>query len=84
MICKAKHRDHSEPLFKQMKCLKFDDIVHTKTCIVMYKAYNNQLSINIQSIFKKMNPLHRYSARQQGNLHVQSANTTLKQNLLAI
>ena len=82
-ICKARYRDLSEPLFKQMKCLKFDDIVHTKTCMVMYKAYNNQLPNNIQSIFTKVNTIHRYSTRQQGNLHVQSAKTTLKQKCIS-
>ena len=82
-ICKARYRDHSEPLFTQMKCLKFDDIVHTKTCIAMYKAYYNQLPNNIQSIFTKVSTVHRYSTRQQGNLHVQSANTTLKQKYIS-
>ena len=45
----------------------------------MYKAYNNQLPNKIQGIFTKVNTVHNYSTRQQKDLHVQTANTTLKQ-----
>ena len=38
IVCKTGYRQHSEPLFKQMKCLKFEDLVFTKTCSIMYKA----------------------------------------------
>ena len=82
-MCKSRYREHTEPLFKQLKCLKFDDIVYTKTSNIMYKAHCDLLPRNIQLLFTKGNTVHSYSTRQQGNLHVQATNTTLKQKCVS-
>ena len=82
-MCKTGYNEHSEPLFKNLKCLKFDDIVYAKTANIMYKANNNNLPSNVQEIFMKVNTIHSYSTRQQSNLHVQATNTTLKQKCVS-
>ena len=50
-IAKASYLDHTHPLFVQYKCLKFLDIVKLKTLIIIYKAKNNMLPINLQFVY---------------------------------
>jgi len=50
-FAKASYLDHTHPLFVQYKCLKFLDIVKLKTLIIIYKAKNNMLPINLQFFF---------------------------------
>jgi len=47
-IAKASYLDHNNPLVVQYKCLKFVDVVKLKTSIIIYKAKNNMLPINLQ------------------------------------
>ena len=47
-IAKASYLDYSQPLFVQNKCLKCLDIVKLKTLIIIYKAKNSMLPINLQ------------------------------------
>jgi len=50
-IAKASYLDHTHPLFVQYKCLKFLLILNNvklKTLIIIYKAKNNILPINLQ------------------------------------
>ena len=66
-----------------MNSLKLQDLVYLKTAVIMYKAFNNLLPRNVQTIFVKVKSVHSYCTRQQHNLHVQQANTTLRKNSIS-
>ena len=58
-IAKASYLDDTHPLFVQYKCLNIFDIVKLKTLIIIYKARNNVLPINLQKKFiKKQKSIH--------------------------
>ena len=43
LVCGAKCLEHTSTLFKQLRILKFVDVVKFKTAIIMYQAYHNVL-----------------------------------------
>ena len=51
LINNAGFNDHTNELFFECKIIKFLDLVKYKTSIVMYKARNKLLPINIQDLF---------------------------------
>ena len=48
---RGKHLDHTNPMFYKMHALKSFDLINLKTAVVMYKAYNNMLPVNLQNLF---------------------------------
>ena len=46
IIDKAKHRDHTDPLFSKYNCFKFYDLVNWRTRIYMH-SYKAKKYINI-------------------------------------
>ena len=79
-IAKASYLDHTHPLFVQYKCLKFLDIVKLKTLIIIYKAKNNMLPINLQILFITIYGIHSYGTRssKKGNFNVKFCKTKRK------
>jgi len=57
-IAKSYYLDHMHPLFVQSKCLKCLDIVKLKTLIIIYKAKDNMLAINLQFLFIIIEEIH--------------------------
>ena len=55
--------DHATPLFKQLK-LKLRDIYQLELGKFMYQLNWNKLPIIIQSLFTKIEDLHKYNTRQ--------------------
>ena len=51
LINKVGFNDHTNELFFECKIIKFLDLVKFKTAVVMYKARNKLLPINIQELF---------------------------------
>ena len=56
--------DHVTPLFKQLKLLKLHDIYQLELEKFMYQLNWNKLPIIIQSLFTKIEYLHKYNTRQ--------------------
>lgn len=56
-------KDHSEPLYKQMKILKLKDLVTFNNCIFAY----DQLSQNLPNVFTEY---FKPTGRQQGGLKI--------------
>jgi len=48
-VAKASYLDHTHRLFVQYRCLKFLDVVKLRTLVIIYKAKNNMLPINLQN-----------------------------------
>ena len=51
MIYNLKHREHTTFYFKELKILKFLDLVKFKILLLMFKAKNIELSTNLQELF---------------------------------
>ena len=51
LICRAKRLDHTSCLFSELRMLKVQDIVEIRTALIMYKANDNLLPVNIQKLF---------------------------------
>ena len=82
-LCNTGYREHTQPLFKKLNCLKFEDMVYLKTAVIMYKASNDLLPANVQCVFRKVNSVHRYSTRQQNDLYVQQVNSSMRKNSIS-
>ena len=79
IIDKAGYREHSSRIFRKFNVLKFPDLIDFNTCILMYKAANNMLPINVQTELCKNKDIHKYRTRNKDKFHVRSVNTHLKQ-----
>jgi hypothetical protein len=66
--------------------LKFLDIVKLKTLAIVYKAKNEQLPENIQSLFLKSIDVHTHNTRSssKGNFNVKFCRTRLKSMSISI
>ena len=71
LIGRAKRLDHTSCLFSELRILKVQDIVEIQTALIMYKANNNLLPVNIQKLFT----LYK-------SVYVTRQSPTLKKNML--
>ena len=51
IICNLKHREHTTFYFKELKILKFLDLVKFKILLLIFKAKNMEFPINLQELF---------------------------------
>lgn len=70
--------DHTLPIFHKFKTMKLLDLIHFKTAIIMYKAQNNMLPVNIQRYFCHVRSLHDHGTRQVDTFSTRYRRTTLK------
>ena len=59
IVCRGKIIDHITPLFYKMHALKLLDLIKLNTAVVMFKAYNNMLPVNLQKLFVRVEPIRR-------------------------
>ena len=59
IVCRGKRVDHTTPLFYKMHALKLFDLIKLNTAVVMFKAYNNMLPVNLQKLFVRVEPIRR-------------------------
>ena len=84
LICKCQYKDHTSPLFKKLKILKFSDLVNYKTGMLMYKAKYESLPSNIQQLFTNKQESLYYSTRQKHKFAVKYARTSIKSKCLSV
>ena len=77
IISGANYYDHTSKLFYNLKLLKFLDLVKCKTLLVMFKAYNMMLPINLQVMFLVVKDIN-YSTRQINKFKVKYVRTHIK------
>ena len=65
-ICRVKRLDHTSFLFSELRVLKVPDIVEVRTALIMYKANNYLLPVNIQNFFTLYKSV--YVTRQSATL----------------
>ena len=54
---------HSNPIFLELKILKFPDLVFLYTSLFMYDFHSNNLPISFKSYFTSVNQKHSYNTR---------------------
>ena len=84
LICKRQYKDHTSPLFKKLKILKFSDLVNYKIGMLMYKAKYESLPSNIQQLFINKQEISYYSTRQKHKFAVKYARTSIKSKCLSV
>ena len=70
-------RDHTNPLFVKLKCLKVDDINFLQTATFMFRYNAGLLPISFSSMFQTNSAVHSYSTRQASNIHLNNPRTAL-------
>ena len=83
LVCNLGHRDHTSSSFKSLKVLKFTDIVKFKLQLLMFKAWNDKLPVNIQSLFK-VNKENKYPSRKCFDFKVNYCKSKIKSNCISI
>ncbi len=80
------YRDHTDPLFVNFKCLKFQEIVKLKMLLIVFQAKNNMLPVNIQKLFMKSDDAHNHNTRfsKSGNFDVKYCKTKMKSMTISI
>jgi hypothetical protein len=82
IICKAKRRDHSTPLFKKMNVFKLYDLIEQKSAIFMYKAHKYVLPNNLQILFICNEDNH--NTRQRNKFKQKYVRTKQKQMCMSV
>ena len=57
---------HSEPLFKQLKILKFTDNIVLQNCLLVYDFFNGNLPDSFEGIFSRVGDTHSNHTRNAG------------------
>ena len=81
IIAGVNRRYHTDPIFKELKLLKCNDINTYLIGRLMHRIYNGDI-ILLQSYFKKNKEIHRYGTRQIDHYHVPSIRTELDKSAL--
>ena len=74
----SEFRAHSEPLFKKLDIMKFQDSIVVNNCLFVYDYLNNNLAGSFISTFLRTNDMHEHKTRQAttGKLYIPSYKTT--------
>ena len=78
IVCKARYRDHSSSLFKQLNTLKLQDINLFQVAIFMYKYFHNQLPLLFHNFFHLNTAIHSHYTRTAQAFHMPTVRTTLR------
>ena len=83
-ILNAGYRDHTAPLFAELKILRFNDLYKFNLCKFMYKYMNNALPSCFSSCFTLTSNVHSYNTRSASrkNLFVHFTRTSLNRTSL--
>ena len=67
IISKSSFNAHTDPLFKQLKILKLQDIFKLKALKFYFRYKNNEVPNYFQNIFETFQVHHSYNTRHRGN-----------------
>ena len=79
LICHASRDAPSNPLFKDLKILKINDINSHLITILMFKLQHNELPLVFNDIFKCNSSVHSHDTRQSLELHIPLVTTNYTQ-----
>ena len=77
---------HTDPLFKQLKTLKVQDIYSHQLGTFMFQYHHNLLpkDLSINDSFRTNKSIHHHHTRQANDFHVKMSNTKLADNIISI
>ena len=75
----ANYRDHTDPLFKESKLLKLNQIYTYSIISFMFNVYHKKSPDLFQDMFIRNNELHNYSTRRSLQFHVPLVKTAIRQ-----
>ena len=79
ILNKSEFRAHTDPLFKKLNILKFEDIRSLQLGQFMYCHKNSLLPKRFNSMFVLNNQVHTYDTRHSKAFHVPLCRTNIKQ-----
>ncbi len=75
ILSRSKYKAHTEPIFKELKLLKLEDILKLQELKLYYKYKNNKLSHYLQNLpFEPNTKTHDHATRKQHNIHQPKTN----------
>ena len=77
IICSAKYREHTDPLFTQLGLLKLEDINKYMYGKFMYRCYHTTVPELFNNIFTSIRDVHKYNTRQSNQLYCPKIKTNL-------
>ena len=81
IITGVNRRSHTDPIFKELKLLKCNDINTYLIGRLMHRIYNGDITL-LRSYFKKNKEVHQYGTRQINHYHVPPVKTELGKSAL--
>jgi hypothetical protein len=69
---------HSDPIFSELKILKFDKIYLYHLGKFMYLYHNNLLPSSFDNLFPRMNQIHKYDTRFSHLYHIPFCRTNIR------
>ena len=78
----SKYSAHTEPLFKQLRLLKVNDIFDIQCLKFWYKFVNKKLPNYFRNMFKYSYELHDIGTRSHDRLHLYPTRTSGARNVL--
>ena len=63
IISNAELNDHTNPIFRRLKVLKFDDILKMQFACLMWEFDHDNLPICFNNYFQKVSDTHKYATR---------------------
>ena len=73
-MSKAKYNEHSSPLFKRNKIIKFKDIHSSQLCQIMYDFVNYNLPPPLMDIYTRNSEIHHHDTRHNIDIHLPKIN----------
>ena len=84
MCGQLEYKAHSKPALVKFNALTIFYMINFKSMVIMYKFYNNLMSVNILSHFEMVNICHDYYTRQENNFKNKYCRTTLKYMCISV
>ena len=69
---------HSDPIFSELKILKFDKIYLYHLDKFMYLYHNNLLPSSFDNMFPRVNQIHKYDTRFSNLYHIPFCRTNIR------
>lgn len=84
IICKTNYREHTDPLFAELKVLKFNDLYNLNLGKFMFKYKSGQLPSKFNDLFISCSSVHTHGTRSasRGDFYTIYNRTSLSKNSL--
>ena len=79
LIGKKDYIAHTNPIFKELHLLKFQDIQKLQTCQFMFSYTKKIVPYNFQEMFTLNSQIHNHNTRSKTLFHIPAARTKLRQ-----